>query len=389
MSRATAGRAPRWVASTTRRTLALRVGVHWIHGAWFGMPKGARRTKQRRASFGRRKASKGGKARGNGKPASEVWRDASDKQWRNVPTSVQWHGETRSLGNTKFPGSPLPLANVERVGKHVLMVVNKLFSGRSADEYDQRNLTVVRGPSVYTVDGWSKWIDEHGTGCEGGAFGVNIGRRVGVGSYTLCTQAIPVVLGELLAAAVADIEAMLTKTLGPMGKQDLARLTNLRPGGGICGSQLVTGAFFMKGPSVPHVDPHDVRGALSWVFPLTTQNNYLVVHPAWNGHRVADEDRRLYPGPLVSPRFGVDTALYGSFSAFGHGPPQDLVGVHESVRLTLTIYADIHCTPAGACCGAKNTHKANKKRAVYTMPRAGASAKRHGRGRAGDDSGVC
>jgi hypothetical protein len=43
----------------------------------------------------------------------------------------------------------------------------------------------------------------------------------------------------------------------------------------------------------------------------------------------------------------------------------------------------------GACCGAKNTHKANKKRAVYTMPRAGASAKRHGRGRAGDDSGVC
>jgi hypothetical protein len=70
---------------------------------------------------------------------------------------------------------------------------------------------------------------------------------------------------------------------------------------------------------------------------------------------------------LVSPRFGVDTTLYGSFSAFGHGPPQDLVGAHESVRWTLTIYADIHCTPASACYGAKNTDKANKKRAVYTM----------------------
>ena len=37
-------------------------------------------------------------------------------------------------------------------------------------------------------------------------------------------------------ALPADIESVLTKTLGQTGKQDLANLTNLRPGAGICGS---------------------------------------------------------------------------------------------------------------------------------------------------------
>ena len=77
--------------------------------------------------------------------------------WRDVPTEVVWFGAVRSLRNTLFPGSPLPLCKTYMVGRRVLAAVQRVFSGEASPERRPGAPTSVRGPAVYTIKGWASW----------------------------------------------------------------------------------------------------------------------------------------------------------------------------------------------------------------------------------------
>ena len=76
----------------------------------------AKRKARRSAKLsGRPKGGKGGKVynpTGGCRETTQnegLWAEAKAAPWCNLPQEAAWFGRQRNLGNTRFPGSPLPL----------------------------------------------------------------------------------------------------------------------------------------------------------------------------------------------------------------------------------------------------------------------------------------